>query len=132
MHTANRTLGGDPRLAFGHALVIFLAALASVLGGFIAVATACAALLTKHSMHVVTNSVQFLLLLLVFAYAYLPAFAAINTITWLSGISFRTPFFQPSVGGWISVVLFVVTGAKPVLSAFRQLLGINSPERNVT
>jgi hypothetical protein len=106
-------------------------ALASVLGGFIAVAMACAVLLSNFRVHGITNSVQFLLFLLVVAYVYLPVFAVSNSIIWLSGISFRTPFFQPSVSGLIGVLVFVVSGGRTAQSAFNQLRGIDSHGRDV-
>jgi len=129
MHTASRTPAGDPRLAFGQSLVIFLAALAIVLGAFLAATAACAVLLFR--LRGLTNTVPFLLFLPVLAYVYLPVFAVINSVIWLSGVSFRTPFFQPSVSGLIGVVVFVVTGGRTAQAAYRRLRGVNPRGRDV-
>lgn len=125
MHTdAGHTLSGDPRLAFGRLLAIFLVAAAGIADGLIAAAAVCA-LLVYH-LRVLTNTARFLLFFPpVFAYVLLPTFAVINTIVWLTGISFRTPFFQPSVSGLITVIVFIVTGGKWVLSALAAVTGTN-------
>lgn len=122
MHTASRTPVGDPRLAFGQSLIVFLEASASVVGAFIAAAMSFAILL--FSVRVFTNTMRFLLFLPVFAYVYFPVFAVINSIIWLSGLSFRTPFFQPSVSGLIGIAVFVATGGRTALSWLNQLRGI--------
>jgi hypothetical protein len=117
IHTfAGHSPASDPRLAFGHVLVLFLVAATGIVGGFIAGIAGCALMLLNA--RVLTNATRFLVYLLVFGYFTVPAVAVINTIVWLTGISFRTPFFQPSVSGLIAVAIFIVTGSKWVLSVF--------------
>lgn len=120
-HAASQTLTGDPRLAFARLLVIFLAAAGSMLGGFLALALACALLLLRY--HVFVDAWRFLMLAPVFAYFFLPVFALVNSALWLTGISFRTPFFQPTVSAWIGILAFVVTGRSGVESALRRMTG---------
>lgn len=119
--TASSTPAGDPRLAFGHLLVIFIGALAGILGAFVTLGAACAALLFR--LRVLTNTVQFPLFLPVFAYVYLPIFAIINSAVWLTGVSFRTPFFQSSVSALLGVIAFVLTDRRTAVEAFNRLTG---------
>lgn len=122
MHFTNHTSTGDPRVAFGHALLIFCSALASILGAFMALDAACALLIFRWRVFI--NTGNFLLFLLVLAYVWLPIFAIINSLIWLTGVSFRTPFFEPSASALLAVVVFVLTGRKTAVEAFNRLRGV--------
>lgn len=105
LHLQGNPLTGQANDLLPRALLYL--ALASTTGFLAFICCTCAAALLLYSQRVLRDVLNILPFLLRYGQVLLLALAAFNGLLWATGITPRTPFFQPSAGTIASIAGFV-------------------------